>query len=102
VATTHPQPMPAATPTGAWRLRDLAVEHGHRGRGLGALLLERLLEHAANNDGKIAWATVRATAQGFLRRYGFQQSGGPIDDPAEGPQYLLYASIKPMERSWSL
>ena len=101
IATIHPQPMPGATRTGAWRIRDLAVEHGHRGRGVGALLLERLLEHASHNEGIVAWATVRASAYGFFERYGFLRSGAPIGDPQEGPQYLMHATITPLHRSWA-
>lgn len=100
-ATIHPQPMPGATRMGAWRIRDIAVEHGHRGRGVGALLLERVLEHASHHEGAVAWATVRASAYGFFERYGFLRSGSPIDDPQEGPQYLMHATIRPLHRSWS-
>jgi GNAT superfamily N-acetyltransferase len=102
VATIHPQPMPAATRTGAWRIRDVAVEHGHRGQGIGALLLERLLEHAAVHQGVVAWATVRIAAFGFFEHFGFARSGPPVDDPAEGPQYLMHAAIRPLVRSWGL
>jgi len=102
IATIHPQPMPGATRTGAWRVRDVAVEHGHRGRGVGALLLERLLEHAAEHEGVVAWATVRVAAFGFFERYGFLRSGAPIDDPDDGPQYLMHAGVRPLHRSWNL
>ena len=102
IATIHPQPMPGATRTGAWRIRDIAVDHGHRGRGVGALLLERLLEHASHHEGTVAWATVRASAFGFFERCGFLRSGAPTDDPQEGPQYLMHAGVRPLHRSWSL
>jgi len=102
IATIHPQPMPGATRTGAWRVRDIAVEHGHRGRGVGPLLLEHLLEHAFHHEGAVAWATVRAAAFGFFERFGFARAGAPIDDPQEGPQYLMHAAIRPLHRSWSI
>lgn len=102
IGTIHPQPMPGAIRTGAWRIVDLAVDHGHRGRGLGALLLERLLEHASGFEGAIAWATVRVGAFGFFERYGFARMGPPIDDPAEGPSYLVHATIRPLHRSWAI
>lgn len=102
IATIHPQPMPGAIRTGAWRVRDVAVDHGHRGRGVGALMLERLLEHAAGHEGAIAWATVRVGAYGFFERYGFARMGAPVDDPDEGPQYLMHAPIRPLHRSWAI
>lgn len=101
VATIHPQPMPGATRTGAWRVVDVAVEHGHRGRGVGALLLERLLEHAARHEGVVVWASVRVGAFGYFERCGFARSGPPLDDPAEGPQYLMHAAVRPLHRSWA-
>lgn len=102
IGTIHPQPMPAGNPRGAWRIREVAVEHGHRGKGLGALLMERLLEHAADNQGTVAWATVRTTAAGFFERCGFQPIDAPFVDPQEGQQYLMHAPIRPLHRSWKL
>ena len=102
IATIHPQPMPGGTPHGAWRMRDVAVEHGHRGKGLGALLVERLLEHASDNQGTVAWATVRETAAGFFERCGFQKIDAPFVDPQEGPQYLMHTPIKPLQKSWEI
>ncbi len=102
VGTIHPQPMPGGPPHGAWRIRDLAVDHGHRGRGLGALLLERLLEHASDLQGVVAWAAVRKAAAGFFERCGFQKIDAPFADPQEGPQVLMHAPIRPLHRSWEL
>lgn len=102
VATINPQPMPQATRTGAWRVRDMAVDHGHRGKGVGALMLERLLEHAADHEGAVVWASVRMPAFGFFERYGFTRSGSPVDDPDEGPSYLVHRRVQPMTRSWAL
>jgi GNAT superfamily N-acetyltransferase len=102
IASIHPQPMPGGRRTGAWRLRDIAVEHGHRGRGVGALLLERLLEHAQGHEGAVAWGRIRMPAFGFFERFGFSRSGGPIDDPEQGPQYMMWAEIQPLSRDWGI
>ncbi|MEX0825348.1 MAG: GNAT family N-acetyltransferase [Acidimicrobiia bacterium] len=103
IASVHPQPMPGSHSTGAaWRVRDIAVEHGHRGRGVGAWMLERCLEHVSTNSGVIIWCTARVGAYGFFERMGFARSGPPIEDPAEGPQYTLYAEVPPLERSWKI
>jgi len=50
----------------------------------------------------VAWATVRVAAFGFFERYGFLRSGAPIDDPDDGPQYLMHAGVRPLHRSWNL
>lgn len=102
IATVHPQPMPSAIRTGAWRIRDIAVEHGHRGRGVGAWMLERCLEHAATAEGQVAWCTARAGAYGFFERLGFKRAGAAIDDPEDGPHYLLYRELGPVSRSWAI
>jgi GNAT superfamily N-acetyltransferase len=75
VASILPDP---ASPRGAgpsWQLRGMAVEHGHRGFGLGALMLERCLEHAATNGGGPVWCNARIAACGFYERYGFSREG---------------------------
>jgi GNAT superfamily N-acetyltransferase len=102
IATIHPQPMPSGSGMGAWRLRDVAVEHGHRGRGVGAWLVERCLDHAAATGGTVAWCAARASAFGFFDHLGFRRVGGPIDDPDEGEQYLVYAELGPIDRDWKL
>ncbi|OFW65911.1 MAG: hypothetical protein A2Z12_07985 [Actinobacteria bacterium RBG_16_68_21] len=102
VATVHPQPMPSGTQTGAWRIRDIAVEHGHRGRGVGAWMLQRCLEHASATADQVAWCLARVGAYGFFERLGFHRAGGPINDPEEGPQYLLSVELGPVERSWAI
>ncbi|MFH1104463.1 MAG: GNAT family N-acetyltransferase, partial [Actinomycetota bacterium] len=102
IASVHPQPMPSATRTGAWRIRDVAVEHGHRGRGVGAWMLERCLEHASATGGRVAWCAARVGAYGFFERLGFRRAGPPIDDPQDGPQYLMYVDLGPVEKSWKL
>jgi len=104
IATIHQQPMPSAmgATAGSWRIREVAVEHGHRGRGVGAWMLERCLEHASAGGGSVAWCSARVGAYGFFERLGFRRSGAPIDDPQEGPQYLMSAELGPVERSWVL
>jgi len=102
VASVHPQAMPNSPEPAAWRIRDIAVERGHRGRGVGAWLLERCLEHASTRSGSVIWCTTRVAAYGFFERMGFSRAGPPIEDPDEGPQYTVYAEVPPLERSWRL
>lgn len=102
IASVHPQAMPGSPETGAWRIRDIAVERGHRGRDVGAWLLERCLEHASSRSGSVIWCTTRVGAYGFFERMGFSRMGPPIEDPEEGPQYTVFAEVPPLERSWRL
>lgn len=102
VASIHPQGMPGGYKTHAWRLTGVAVEFGHRGVGVGALLVERCLEHAADMDAQVAWCLAPAGVFGFFEQLGFRRSGDPIDDPERGPHYLVYQELGPLTRSWAL
>lgn len=96
VGTAHPQPMPGGLHAGAWRIRGLAVEHGHRGRGLGTLLLQDLFDHATSLGGTLAWALVPPEAAGFFIRHRFD--GSAIDDRMR----LMSVAIRPTTRSWAI
>lgn len=100
VGSIHPESMPAGYRDGAWRVHGLGVEHGHRGIGVGALLLERLLEHAAGHDPQAAWCVAPAGVYGFFERFGFRRTGEPLEG-SSGPQYLLYTPLGPLRRSWA-
>jgi len=102
IATVHRQAPPDAPGTAGWRIRDIAVERGHRGRGVGGWLLERCLEHVSRHSGSLAWCTTRVGAFGFFERMGFGRVGPPIEDPGEGPQYNVCAEVRPLERSWRI
>lgn len=101
VGSIHPEAMPGGYRTNAWRFHGVAVDHGHRGVGVGALITERCLEHAAGREAKVVWCVAPAGAYGFFERYGFRRTGDPIDD-ADGPQYMLFAELGPLRRSWAL
>jgi len=102
IATIHPQPMPSGTRDGAWRLRDVAVEHGHRGRGIGAWMVERCLEHATAGGGSVAWCAARPAAVGFFDHLGFRRVGEPMDESDEGPEYVLSVELGPIDRDWRI
>lgn len=101
VGSIHPEAMPDGFRVGAWRLHGLAVEHGFRGRGIGSMLVERLLEHAAANEARGAWCLAPAGAFGFFERYGFRRAGPPIEREPGGPHYTLFVQLGPLRRSWA-
>jgi len=102
VASIFPGAMPGESGTNSWRLAAIAVDYGHRGIGIGGSLAERCLEHAAALNGRSVWCIAPAGAFGFFERFGFGRSGDPIDDPNDGPQYLLFTEVRPLSRSWAL
>jgi predicted N-acetyltransferase YhbS len=101
VGSIHPEPMPEGYQTAAWRLHGVTVEHGHRGVGVGALIVERCLDHAVGQEARVVWCVAPAGTFGFFERYGFQRTGDPIDDSA-GPQYKLFVELGSPRKSWAL
>jgi GNAT superfamily N-acetyltransferase len=93
IGTLHHQPMPGSTEYEAWRIRGLAVDHGHRGYGLGAQLLFHLIEHATIGAGKVVWANATAASFGFFEHHGFARRGDPFELPEIGPHYVVYTEI---------
>ncbi|HSG78299.1 MAG TPA: GNAT family N-acetyltransferase [Acidimicrobiia bacterium] len=78
VASIARRRSPDETGGDAWRLHGVAIEHGHRGWGLGAQLLERCLEHAAVHQARLVWCDTPAGTFGFFERFGFHRVGDPF------------------------
>jgi GNAT superfamily N-acetyltransferase len=78
-----------------WRVRGLVVDHGHRGYGLGGLLLSRLLDHAAAMGARIVWGIAPAAAYGFFSRFGLERNGEPLVGADGTPQYRIVARFSP-------
>jgi len=94
IATIMPRPMPGRPERAAWQVRGMAVDHGHRGYGLGGLLLKACLEHAAAHGGRLAWCNARAGSFGFYERYGFRRDGDPFELPEIGPHYRMFILLE--------
>ncbi|GAA2023346.1 ribosomal protein S18-alanine N-acetyltransferase [Catenulispora yoronensis] len=71
------QPGAAPHTTEGW-VQNIAVDRAHQGKGLGAFLLEALLEEAARRKCTEVWLEVRTdndSAQRLYTRYGFEGAG---------------------------
>jgi GNAT superfamily N-acetyltransferase len=93
VATIIRQPPPGEDDPGSWRIRGMATLPDHRGRGLGARLLDRLLEHARGSGGRSVWCTARIGALSLYRRAGFEPEGVPFQIPGIGQHLVLRKSL---------
>jgi GNAT superfamily N-acetyltransferase len=60
---------------GGWHLRQMATHPEHRGRGLGALVLEAAVRQARECGGGLLWCNARESAIGFYLRQGFRPHG---------------------------
>lgn len=82
---------PAAGLTRSLYLKELYVAEAARGRGVGKLLMDRLIEIATKNScSRIEWTTDRGNrqAQRFYDKLGVAQNGGKIFYRLEGPDLL--------------
>ena len=70
---------------GGWRVRGMATAPEARGRGLGAVVLAALLEHALEHGGGLVWCNARPRAESLYARAGFVAVGEPWVDPLTGP-----------------
>lgn len=100
IGSVGPEPMPDG-PQDSWRIAGVAVEHGHRGLGVGGLIVERCIDHLTRSGATHVWCRVPAGVFGFFERYGFRRIGDPSSG-ATGPEYVMSASVAPVRRSWSL
>ncbi|MGK0358254.1 MAG: GNAT superfamily N-acetyltransferase [Bradymonadia bacterium] len=78
----------------AWRVRGMATLDDHRGKAVGAKMMQSLLRHAATNGGRLAWCNARVPAIGFYSRMGFEQVGAVFDLPVIGPHVIMERPIK--------
>jgi len=81
----------------AWRLRGMATDERWRGRGVGGLLLRRVVQHVAAHGGGLLWCHARLPAQAFYGRAGFVPVGEPWEEPQIGPHVAMLREVAPAE-----
>jgi GNAT superfamily N-acetyltransferase len=72
-----------------WRLRGMATEPELRGRGIGAAVLARVIDHVGRLGGGLLWCNARIPAQRFYEREGFVTRGESWIDPDIGPHIVM-------------
>jgi ribosomal protein S18 acetylase RimI-like enzyme len=87
--TIMPESPPFAPDEPGWRIRSMAVEPEMRGRGIGAAVLEALLEHAARHGGGKVWCNARTPALGLYRRAGFVAVRDEFEIADIGPHFVM-------------
>jgi GNAT superfamily N-acetyltransferase len=100
LATGNVRPEPAPRLPGTepapgqdWRVRGMATDPAHRGRGAGTLVLDALVRHARDQGGEVLWCNARTPAQGFYERAGLQTRGEPWVDPEIGPHVMMWRRL---------
>ena len=78
----------------AMQLKGMAVDDHLQGEGLGALLIERGIDHARGRGARIVWARARDSALYFYERRGFRTAGeGFIDEPTAMPHHIVVREV---------
>lgn len=75
IATTFPEATPHRPGARATRLRGMAVDPRWQGRGVGARLLEAVVDRARRDGYEVLWANGRDVAAGFYARHGWEVVG---------------------------
>jgi GNAT superfamily N-acetyltransferase len=74
---------------GEWRVRGMATAPEHRGRGVGAAILDALVEHARAQGATRVWCNARTPALRLYERAGFAPESGEFDIPGIGPHFVM-------------
>ena len=78
----------------AVQLKGMAVDDELQGSGLGALLINRGLEHARSVGASLVWARARDSALYFYERRGFVVRGdGFMDEPTAMPHHIVVITL---------
>ncbi|NQV04993.1 GNAT family N-acetyltransferase [bacterium] len=93
VATLIPAQVPGAG--SSVEVTGVAVEHGHRGRGIGHLLLDACIAAATDSGAASLTAAVPALAHGFFRHEGFGRVGDPYEAVDGTPHYRMARPLDP-------
>lgn len=88
VASVYRESRPEDGRQRGFRLRGMAVEPAHHGRGFGALLVDACAAHARSLGGEELWCNARTSAAGFYTRQGFDTEGPPFEIEGIGPHVV--------------
>ncbi|MFI4861035.1 MAG: GNAT family N-acetyltransferase [Phycisphaerales bacterium JB063] len=78
---------------GDWRLRGMAVDTAHQGRGYGKQLVKAGQLAAQAAGAARIWCNARTTAAGFYQRLGFRTAGQPFDLPGIGEHNVMWIAV---------
>jgi len=74
---------------GEWRVRGMATAPEQRGRGIGAAILDTLVEHARSQGATRVWCNARTPALRLYERAGFERESGEFEIPGIGPHFVM-------------
>ena len=93
VASIMREGMPGEPARGDWRVRGMAAAPQVRGRGIGAAMLTRCLQHAREHGGRRVWCNARVAARSLYEGAGFEVLGERFEIPGIGDHYLMHLTV---------
>jgi len=73
----------------ALQIRGVAVDPGHRGRGIGRMLLVTIERLALEREVKLLWANCRTPAVEFYAKAGWSKVSDEFVIPTAGPHFKM-------------
>jgi len=89
VATVLPEAHPLDPCPRDFRLRGMATDERHRGRGYAGLLTAACIDHARGEHATRVWLQARPAAVALYERAGFVRETGEFDVPGLGPHVRM-------------
>jgi GNAT superfamily N-acetyltransferase len=79
----------------SWRLRGMATHEQWRNAGVGAEVLQAVVQHVRGRGGGLLWCNARTPALSFYLRAGFTTRGESWVDPVIGPHVAMEYLVTP-------
>lgn len=95
IASAFPAPTEHHPGQRSWRLRGMAVEPELQGQGLGAILLDAVVQRARNLGAQVLWAAGRDDALGFYQRRGWVVKGEGYLAVGDLPHHTVVLDLVP-------
>ena len=92
ILTMTPEAPPFASSHSGLRIRGVAVDPDHKGKGYGSLLLDDLIQYVQQHQ-LLLWCNARLTAKPFYEKHGFTSYGDVFLYPSEpriGDHIVMY------------
>ena len=78
----------------SWRLRGMATAEDRRSQGVGAAIVEAVIQHVQQRGGGLLWCNARIAAVSFYEHAGFGARGESWDDPILGPHIAMEMRVR--------
>lgn len=93
IVTAHPEENARWPAAGQWRIRGMATDPAHQGRGLGGEGLRALLAWGKAKGIPLFWCNARKRAIPFYESHGFAVVSELFEIPGIGPHKVMWVQL---------